>query len=105
MKKNQLYVLLALAVVLGLAGVYFQLSKSEGWNNDKTDRRIFPNLPINDAVKIQIRSGATSVTLEKKQDKWGVAERNDFPADFEKIRDLTRNLWELKAARAFEIGA
>jgi hypothetical protein len=105
MKKNQVFVLLALAVVLGLAGVYFQLSKSEGWNNDKTDRRIFPNLPINDAVKIQIRSGATSVTLEKKQDKWGVAERNDFPADFEKIRDLTRNLWELKAARAFEIGA
>jgi hypothetical protein len=104
MKKNQLLLLLALAIVLGIAGIYFQFSRSAGWNDAKTDRRIFQNLPINDIVKIQIHSTSATVTLEKKQNKWGVAERNDYPADFDKIRDLTRTLWQLKAAREMEIG-
>jgi hypothetical protein len=104
MKKNQLLVLLALAVVLGTAGVYFQISRSAGWNDVKMDRRILQGLPINDIAKIQIRSSTATVTLEKKQNQWGVAERNDYPADFDKIRDLTRTLWQLKAVRDMEIG-
>jgi hypothetical protein len=104
MKKNQLLLLLALAVVLGAAGIYFQISKSAGWNDAKTDRKILQGLPINDIAKIQIRSSTATVTLEKKQNRWGVAERNDYPADFDKIRDLTRTLWQLKAVREMEIG-
>jgi hypothetical protein len=104
MRKNQILLLLALALVLGVAGAYFQISRSAGWNDTKTDRRIFQNLPINDIAKIQIRSSAATVTLEKKQNKWGVAERNDYPADFDKIRELTKTLWQLKAVRDMEIG-
>jgi hypothetical protein len=103
MKRNQLFLLLALAIVLGIAGIYFQISRSASWNETKTNNRFFKNLPINDIAKIQIRSGAT-VTLEKKSNKWGVAERNDYPADFDKIRELTRTLWELKPVREIEIG-
>ena len=105
MKKNQLLLLLALAVVLGIAGIYLQISKSTGWNDVKTDRRILQGLPINDIAKIQIRSSTGTVTLEKKQNQWGVAERNDYPADFDKIRNLTRTLWQLKAVRDLEIGS
>jgi hypothetical protein len=104
MKKNQLLLLLVLAAVLGIAGIYFQISRSGAWNDAKTDRRIFQNLPINDIAKIQIHSSSATVTLEKKQNKWGVAERNAYPADFDKIRDLTRTLWQLKDAREMEIG-
>jgi hypothetical protein len=104
MKRNHILVLLALAIVLGVAGLYFQISRSAGWNDTKTDRRVFQNLPINDIAKIQIRSSAATVTLEKKLNKWGVAERNDYAADFDKIRDLTRALWQLKAVRDMEIG-
>src|SRR5262249_40532509 len=45
-----------------------------------------------------------TVTLKKKQNRWGVAERNDYPGDFDKIRDLIRTLWQLKAAQEMEIG-
>lgn len=65
MKRNHILVLLALAIVLGVAGLYFQISRSAGWNDTKTDRRVFQNLPINDIAKIQIRSSAATVTLEK----------------------------------------
>jgi hypothetical protein len=104
MKKNQLLLLLAVAFVASLAGVFFQLSQSDRWNNAKTDRTIFQNLPINDVTKIQIRSVPATVTLEKKADEWRVAEREDYPADFTKIRDLTRMLWELKAGQETQIG-
>src|SRR5262245_52510074 len=104
MKKNQVLLSLALAAVLGIAGIYFQISRSAGWNDAKTDHRLFQDLPVNDIERIQIRSSSATVTLEKKENKWGVAERNDYPADFEKIRDLARTLWQLKAVRNLEIG-
>jgi hypothetical protein len=104
MKKNQLLLLVAAAIVVGLAGIYFQIWRSAGWNESRTDRTIFPNLPINDVTKIQIRSTAVSVTLEKKGDEWRVAERDDYPADFEKIRDLIKILWALKAGQEMQVG-
>ena len=104
MKKNHLLLLLAVAVVVGLAGIYFQISQSAGWSDAKTDRTILPNLPVNDITKILIRSSPATVTLEKKGDQWVVAERNDYPADFTKIRNLIKTLWELKAGQETQIG-
>ena len=91
-------------MVLGLAGVYFQISQSAGWNSSRTDRRIFQNLAINDVTQIQIRSDTGTVTLHKKGDEWRVADRDDYPADFEKIRDLVKTLWGLKAGQETQVG-
>jgi Domain of unknown function (DUF4340) len=104
MKKNRLLLLLAVAIVVGLAGIYSKISQSAGWSDSKTDRTIFQNLPVNDITKIQIRSTPASVTLEKKGDQWTVAERSDYPADFGKIQDLTKMLWELKAGQEMQVG-
>src|SRR5580704_6051878 len=104
MKKNHLLLLLAIAVVVGLAGIYFQISQSAGWSDAKTDRTILQNLPVNDIKKILIRSSPATVTLEKKGDQWSVTERNDYPADFTKIRDLIKMLWELKAGQETQVG-
>jgi hypothetical protein len=104
MKKNQVLLCIAVAAVLGIAGIYFQISQSATWNDVKTDQRLLQGLPINDIAKIQIRSSAATVTLEKKQNKWAVAERNDYPADFDKIRDLARTLWQLKAVQSMQVG-
>jgi hypothetical protein len=104
MKKNRLLLLLVVAVVAGLAGIYFQVAQSSKWSDSKTDRTIFQNLPVNDISQIQIRSGSATVTLEKKQDEWRVAERDDYPADFAKIRDLIKTLWELKAGQEMQVG-
>jgi Domain of unknown function (DUF4340) len=104
MKKKHLLVLLAVAVVVGLAGIYFQISQYAGWNDSKTDRTIFQNLAVNDITKIQLRSAPASVTLERKGDEWGVVEREGYPADFTKIRDLIKMLWGLKAAQETQVG-
>jgi hypothetical protein len=104
MKKNHLLLLLSVAIVVGLAGIYFQISQSAGWSDSKTDRTIFSNLSVNDITKVQIRSAPASVTLEKKDDKWRVAERDDYPADFTKIRDLIKVLWALKSGQEMQVG-
>jgi Domain of unknown function (DUF4340) len=103
MKKNHL-LLLAVAIIVGLVALYFQIKKYAGWNDSKTDRTIFQNLAVNDITKIQIRSAPASVTLEKKGDQWGVAERADYPADFTKIRDLIKTLWGLEAGQETQVG-
>jgi Domain of unknown function (DUF4340) len=104
MKKNHLLLLLVVAVVAGLAGIYFQVSQSAKWSDSKTDRTIFQHLPVNDITQIQIRSVPASVTLEKKGDEWRVAERDDYPAEFAKIRDLIKTLWELKSGQEMQVG-
>jgi Domain of unknown function (DUF4340) len=104
MKKNHLLLLLAVAVGGGLAGIYFKVAQSAKWSDSKTDRTIFQNLPVNDISQIQIRSTPASVTLEKKDDEWRVAQRDDYPADFDKIRDLIKMLWELKAGQEMQVG-
>jgi hypothetical protein len=104
MKKKNLLLLSAVAVVVGLAGIYFQISQYAGWNDSKTDRTIFQNLAVNDITKIQVRSAPASATLEKKGDAWGVVEREGYPADFTKIRDLIKLLWGLKAGQETKVG-
>jgi hypothetical protein len=104
MKKKHLLLLLAVALVLGLAGIYFKISQSAGWNDSKTDRTIFQNLAVNDITNIQVRSTPANVTLEKKGDAWGLVEREDYPADFAKIQDLIKMLWELKAGQEMQVG-
>src|ERR1700722_19226197 len=104
MKKNHLLLLLAVAVVVGLAGIYFQISQSAGWGDAKTDRTILQNLPGNEITKILIRSSSAAVSLEKKGDRWVVPERNDYPADFTKIRDFIKTLWQLKAGQETQVG-
>jgi hypothetical protein len=104
MKRNQFLLLLAAAIIVGLAAIYFQISRSAGWSESKTDRSIFQNLAVNDVTKIQIRSATSGLTLEKKGNDWCVAERDDYPADFEKIRDLIKTLWALKAGQEIQVG-
>jgi Domain of unknown function (DUF4340)/Protein kinase C terminal domain len=104
MKKHHLLLLVAAAIVVGLGGIYFQISRSAAWNESKTDRSVFQNLAINDVTKIQIRSSASTVTLEKNGAEWRVAERADYPADFEKIRDLIKTLWSLRAGQEMQVG-
>jgi hypothetical protein len=104
MKKSHLVTLLIVAIVVGLAGVLFQMSQSSKWDESKAAKTILANLAVNDITKIEIRSTPASVTLEKKDDKWTVAERNNYPADFSRIQDLTKTLWQLKAGQEMQIG-
>jgi Domain of unknown function (DUF4340) len=104
MKKSQLLTLLGVAIVVGLAGVVFEMSQSSKWDESKAAQTVFPDLAVNDITKIEIRSTPANVILEKKEDKWTVAERDNYAADFSKIQGLIKTLWQLKAGQEMQIG-
>ena len=104
MKRQQLYLLLGAALVLAIAGTIFQIVRSAGWKGQGADSEPFAQLPVNTVEKLVIKSSKGAVTLQKVGDIWTVSERKGYPADFSKIRDLMRSLWEFKAVRAMEVG-
>jgi hypothetical protein len=104
MNRKRFLTLVGVAIVLALAGGIFQWSRSRNWQESKSDRSVLPNLAVNDIAKIQLRTTANAVTLEKKDQIWRVAERSGYPADFEKIRKFIQTLWGLKAAQEMQVG-
>jgi hypothetical protein len=104
MKRQQVYLLLGAALVLAIAGTIFQMVRSAGWKGQSANLEPFAQLPVNTVEKLVIKSSKGSVTLQKVGEIWTVAERNGYPADFSKIRDLIRSLWEFKVVRQLEVG-
>jgi Domain of unknown function (DUF4340) len=105
MKRQQVYLLLGAALVLAIAGTIFQLVRSAGWKGQSIDSEPFAQLPVNTVEKLVIKSSKGAVTLQKVGDIWTVSERKGYPADFSKIRDLVRSLWEFKVVRQLEVGS
>ena len=104
MKRQQLYFLIGAALVLAIAGTIFQLVRSAGWKGGATDLEPFAKLPVNSVEKLVIKSSKDTATLQKTSDIWTVAERNGYPADFSKIRELMTSLWEFKVVRQLDVG-
>lgn len=57
-----------------------------------------------DVAAIAIRQPNASVTLVRKDDRWTIAERDGFPADFDKVRDFVLKAIALKVGQAEPIG-
>ncbi|MBV9877702.1 MAG: DUF4340 domain-containing protein [Verrucomicrobia bacterium] len=104
MKRQQLNFLIGAALVLAIAGTIFQLVRSAGWKGEATDLEPFAKLPVNSVEKLVIKSSKDTATLQKKSDIWTVAERDGYPADFSKIRELITSLWEFKVVRLLDVG-
>ena len=104
MKRKQVYLLLGIALVLAIAGTIFQMRQSSTWKEETGNRQIFPDLAINDVSSIHVQAGKEKLTLQRSGDVWQVVERFGYPADFAKIRELLRSLWELKYVRQLEVG-
>ncbi|MBV8215393.1 MAG: DUF4340 domain-containing protein [Verrucomicrobia bacterium] len=104
MKRQQVYLLLGAALVLAIAGIIFQVVRSAGWKGEAADLEPFAKLPVNNVEKLVIKSSKDKVTLQKVSDIWTVAERNGYPADFSKIRELITALWEFKVVRQLDVG-
>src|SRR6266446_4580916 len=104
MKRKQVYLLLGIALLLVIAGTIFQMRQSSTWKGESSDRQIYSNLAVNDVTKVRVQAGKENLSLQTSGDGWQVAERYGYPADFAKIRELLRSIWELKYVRALEVG-
>ncbi len=105
MKRTQLAILILLVVVLGAAAFLLARRSTTSWQSRTVtlpDKVV--DLAINDVAQITIQQPKTQVNLKKKGDTWVVAERADYPANFEMISTLIRNVWELKPVQEVKVG-
>jgi len=102
MKPKTLIILLALAVLLaGLA--YYSSRKKPFPMPSAIGEKILPNLAINRVGKLVITSTNGVVTVAKSKEKWMVASRFGYPANFDKVADMIRELSELKVGQTVNV--
>jgi hypothetical protein len=94
--------LIILVVILGiLAGALLIRLKSPERSQGRLGANLFQQLPVNKIMSIAIKGADGDVFLMKKSERWVVANRFDYPANFSKIIDLVRRLKDAKVGRQF----
>ncbi|MGH8092555.1 MAG: DUF4340 domain-containing protein [Chthoniobacterales bacterium] len=105
MKRSQLAILVLLVLVLGGAALVLVMRSTTSWQSSAGHLPAkVVNLSINDVVRITFTQPAGQVNLVKKGDKWVVAERANYPANFEMISAFIRKVWELKPVQEQQVG-
>jgi hypothetical protein len=96
MKRQQLLVLSALTIIAIVAAGLFTHSRAPQTKIEK--ETLFPELAnkINDVTHIEIVSKDRTVILQKQDKRWVLLSADNYPAQFDKIKDTVVSLSELK---------
>lgn len=107
MNKRQVIILWIIALALGatVAGVKLtQKDTTKSATNRAPGQTLFDSFPAADVSTVEIQGAAAAVTLAKKDGKWSVAQRDDYPANTSYVNDFLRTLTELEVTRGMEAG-
>jgi hypothetical protein len=105
MRARQLAIVLFALIVLGGIALVLRSRNATSWRETATvtEGKVL-NFQLNDASHLTIKSGIDELNLVKKGEVWTVAERFDYPADFNEVADLVRKLWELRPTQDVKVG-
>jgi len=99
--KGKTFVLLLVAAGL-LAAISFLPFGGDGQKSENLmGKKLLADLPVNDVTQITIIDSDSQVTMVKGETLWSVQERNNYPADFNELRNLVVKLSKLKIGRTF----
>jgi hypothetical protein len=108
MNRKQLFILIVVLVVLGIAGLTLYQRNQTSWQGSGRQGaalKLLGDLPVNDVAAIVIKGGTNELDLVKKDNLWRVKERYDYPANFSEISGFLLKAADLKAVQTEEIGA
>ncbi len=94
-----------LAVLGGGAILYYQQEKARRPSNVGTlGRTLLKELKAADVASIRIVEPKATLTLQRQEDRWTIAERAGFPADYARVREFVVKALELKVGQSEPIG-
>ena len=94
-----------LAVLGGGALLYQQQELARRPENVGTlGRALFKDLKAADIVAIKIVEPKATLTVQRKDERWVIAERDDFPADLAKVREFVLKVIGLKVGQSEPLG-
>jgi len=106
MNRNQFALLLFLVVVLGIAAltVYHKQNDVRSTGDPAIGKKLLGDLPVNDVAHISIKQDTNELNLVKKEGRWRVRERNDYPANYSEISDFLLKTRDLKVVQSEQVG-
>ncbi len=101
--------LIAVLVALGLVavGVVFKYNSNNAGEDSQDVQKmskVLPSFPLNEITAIQIKTKKAEVNLARTGERWGVKERDGYPANFDFVRQLAKDAWDLKVVDSTKIG-
>jgi hypothetical protein len=107
MNRKQLTILIVVGIVLGGLGWLAWQKQQTPFKESMTQvgEQLFPNFPINDVDRVTIRVSTNELNLLRKEDIWTIAERGNYPANWNNIGDFLRKIYDLKVAKPVKISA
>ena len=107
MNKKQFSILLVLFLVVGGLGLYVARQNKAGWSpsGSSTGQNVLADFNVNDVVHVLIKQSQGEVNVRKKGDIWTVAERNDYPANFQQISEFILKMHDIKSVQSMQVGA
>lgn len=107
MNRKQLLIIVAGLVLVGGVSLLINREDSQSWRTTEVSKLL--KFDLNEVSRINLRHASGELNLVKKgegQDvSWVVKERADYPADYQKVSDLVRKMWELKPTQTLKVGA
>ncbi len=104
MNRKQLLALLVVLLVLGAAAIVVYRHNSSTWEAAAPSGKVLPDFELNDVSRVVIQTGTGTLAVEKKNDKWVVPAKNNYPADFAQVGNFIQALWQLKPAEEVQAG-
>jgi hypothetical protein len=107
MNKRQVLILWIIAIALG-GGVAFlkfgQKQTTAATTARTVGQKLLASFPATDVAAIDIQAIGTATNLVKKDGKWVVSQRDDYPANVATINEFIRTLEELKVTQGIQAG-
>jgi len=106
MSGRALAILVALLLVLGGGALFLHQQRGrEAADVAALGQPVLKDLKAAEVAAIRIDTPEGTLSIVRKGDLWTIAERNDFPADLEKVRGFVLKALELKVGQSEPIGA
>lgn len=106
MSARAVAVLAALLLLLGGAALLYQRQQAaqRPQNTAVLGKPVLKGLQAAEVATIRITEPKSTLTVERKDDGWVIRERDGFPADVAKVRELVIKLLELKVGQSAPLG-
>jgi len=107
MSGRGLAILVALLLLLGGGALLVQQQQRgrEATNVAMLGQPVLKDLKAAEVAAIRIETPQGTLSIRRSGERWTIAERKDFPADLDKVRDFVLKAIELKVGQSEPIGA